>query len=67
MKFATFTSAIGNEQNIRIPNEVCEKLFIESGDRIEISVKKIKSRKLDLLLAENPLYKLLKIAKQENL
>jgi bifunctional DNA-binding transcriptional regulator/antitoxin component of YhaV-PrlF toxin-antitoxin module len=66
MKFATFTSTIVNEQNIRIPNEVREKLLIEPGDKIEITIKKIKSRKLDLLLAENPLYKLLKTTKQEN-
>lgn len=67
MKFATFTSEISEDKSVRLPSEVYEKLALEPGDRVEVSIKKIKSKRLDLLLAENPLYKLLKITKEERL
>jgi antitoxin component of MazEF toxin-antitoxin module len=64
MKFATFTTEVSADNSIQIPPDVIEKLLLESGDRVEISVKKIKSKRLDMLLAENPLYKLLRISKE---
>lgn len=63
MKYATFITEIGAEQKIQIPRQVSDKLILESGDRIEVSIKKIKSKKLEVLLAQNALYKLLKLAK----
>lgn len=64
MKFATFTTEVSADNSIQIPPDVIDKLFLESGDRVEISVKKVKSKRLDMLLAENPLYKLLRISKE---
>lgn len=63
MKYATFITEIGAEQKIQIPRQVSDKLILESGDRVEVSIKKIKSKKLEILLSQNPLYKLLKLAK----
>ena len=62
MKYATFVTEVITEQKIQIPKQVSDKLILEPGDRVEVSVKKIKSKKLDFLISENPLYKLLKIA-----
>lgn len=65
MRYATFITEIRNDQNIQIPKQVSDKLILESGDRVEVSIKKIKSKKLEVLLAENPLYKLLKMTKEQ--
>lgn len=66
MKYATFVTEVLAEKTVSIPAEVCEKLRIETGDRIEVSIKKIKSKRLDLMLAENPLYRLLDISGATN-
>lgn len=62
MRYATFVTEVMQEQKIEIPKQVSDKLTLEPGDRVEVSVKKIKSKRLDILLAENPLYKLLKLS-----
>lgn len=63
MKYATFITEIRPGRTIQLPADLCERLRLETGDRIEISLKKIKSGKLDLMLAENPLYRLLDMTK----
>ncbi len=65
MKYATFVTEIRPGRTIQLPADLCEKLRLETGDRIEISLKKIKSGKLDLMLAENPLYRLLDLTKSD--
>jgi len=62
MKYATFVTEVSSEQKIQIPKQVTDKIMLEQGDRVEVSVKKIKSKKLEILLSQNPLYKLLKMA-----
>lgn len=62
MKFATFITRVKPDKSIQISQEVCRKLRIEPGDQVEISLKKIKSGKLDLYLSENPLYRLLDLS-----
>ena len=52
MKQSTFIAKITNDKKIEIPPEV--------------SLKKIKPRRFEILISENPLYKLLKITKSEN-
>ena len=64
MKYATFITDVKEEKQLRIPLEVCEKLRIEPGDRVEVTVKRIKSGRLDLILSENPLYRLLDLPRQ---
>lgn len=64
MKYATFLTEAGEGRTIQIPPEVWQRLYLQPGDRLEISIKKVKSGKLDLILSENPLYKLLAIKDQ---
>ncbi len=61
MKIGTFVTEVGEGYQLTIPVELRERLELMPGDRVEISVKKIKSRKIDLFLADNPLYRLLKL------
>lgn len=61
MKFATFIVVIEDDKTIKIPNEVFQRLRLAQGDRVEVSLKKIKSKRLDLLLSENPLYRILNL------
>lgn len=63
MKYATFVSEVEAGNKILIPREVTEKLRIHEGDRVEISVKRFKSSRLDLILSENPLFRLLDLPK----
>ncbi|MCB0261182.1 MAG: AbrB/MazE/SpoVT family DNA-binding domain-containing protein [Calditrichaeota bacterium] len=63
MKYATFVSEVESGNKILIPREVAEKLRIHEGDRVEISVKRFKSSRLDLILSENPLFRLLDLSK----
>ncbi len=60
MKYTTFITEVQQENSVIIPVEVREKLQIKSGDKIEVTLKKIKSRRLEILISENPLYKLFK-------
>lgn len=66
MKYATFTTEVKSDMTIQIPPDLCNKLNIEPGNRVEISLKRIKSSKLDLILAENPLQKLIELARIDN-
>ncbi len=63
MKYATFITDVKAEKQLQIPHDVCEKLRLEPGDRVDVTVKKIKSGKLDLMLSENPLYRLLDLSR----
>ena len=65
MKYATFVTEVSPEQKIQIPKQVTDKIMLEQGDRVEVSVKKIKSKKLEILLSQNPLHKLLKLASHD--
>ena len=62
-KFSIFVTEVQEGRTIKLPDDVCDKLQIETGDKIEVSVKKIKSGRLDLMLSENPLHQLLKLRK----
>ncbi len=66
MKQSTFIAKITNDKKIEIPPEVRERLDLYPGDAVEVSLKKIKPRRFEILISENPLYKLLKITKSEN-
>jgi len=65
MKQATFIAKITDSKKIEIPVEVRERLSLLPGDAVEVSLKKIKPRRFEILISANPLYKLLKITKNE--
>lgn len=60
-RFATFDAEIQEGRTLKLPTNVCDKLRLDAGDRVEISIKKIKSGRLDLILAENPLVQILNL------
>ena len=66
MRYATFVTEIKPDMTVQIPLDLCDKLKLEPGNRVEISLKRIKSGKLDLFLAENPLHKLVELARVDN-
>lgn len=66
MRYATFVTELKPDMTVQIPLDLCEKLKLEAGNRVEISLKRIKSGKLDLILAENPLHKLIELAQVDN-
>jgi bifunctional DNA-binding transcriptional regulator/antitoxin component of YhaV-PrlF toxin-antitoxin module len=53
---------VRQDNTIEIPVEVREKLDVQTGDKLEITLKKVKSRRLEILISENPLYKLIKFS-----
>jgi len=63
MKYATFVTEMKPDMTVQIPLELSEKLGLEPGNRVEISLKKIKSTRLELVLSENPLHKLINLAR----
>jgi len=62
MKFTTFMTEVRQDNTIEIPVELREKLDVQTGDKLEITLKKVKSRRLEILISENPLYKLIKFS-----
>ena len=64
MKITTFVTEVKSDYKIDIPVEVREKLEIGEGDKVELTLKKIKSRRLEILISENPLYKLIKFSEE---
>ncbi|MEJ2049177.1 MAG: hypothetical protein P8Y60_04905 [Calditrichota bacterium] len=62
MKFTTFMTEVRENNMIEIPVEIREKLDVHTGDKLEITLKKVRSRRLEILISENPLYKLIKFA-----
>ncbi len=59
MALGTFITEFGPQNQIKLPSEVVNRLNLVEGDKVEILVKKIKSRKLDIKISKNPLGKLL--------
>jgi AbrB family looped-hinge helix DNA binding protein len=64
MKITTFVTEVKSDYKIDIPVEVRDKLDIGEGDKVELTLKKIKSRRLEILISENPLYKLIKFSEE---
>lgn len=54
-----FITELKNKNSIDIPVEVQTGLSLEAGDKVEIQIKRIRSRRLDINIARNPLSKLL--------
>jgi len=59
-----FITKLENSNSISIPVEVQKGLALEPGDKVEISIKRIRTRRLDINIARNPLSKLLDVDDQ---
>ncbi len=64
MKYSTFVTEVREDNSIEIPGEIRDKFDVKAADKIEVTIKKIKSRRLEILISENPLYKLIKFAEE---
>ena len=56
-----FFTELKSKTNIEIPTEIANGLLLQEGDKIEVSIKKIKTKRLDIRISRNPLAKLLTI------
>ena len=61
MKTGTFIAVSDGEGRVTIPNEVRERLSLTEGDKLEVLIKKIRSRRTELKIGRNPLTKLIDI------
>lgn len=55
----TFITKISSKKQIEIPSDVCNRLKLEEGDKVEVTLKRIRSRRLEINISKNPLNKLL--------
>ena len=62
MKTGTFITEIDEEGKINIPSEIKDRLQLAEGDKVEILLKKIRSKRLDVSISKNPLNKILKLS-----
>ena len=61
MKTGTFIAEVDDKGKIAIPQEITERLRLAEGDKIEIMLKKIRSKRFSVIIQKNPLYKLLEL------
>ena len=64
MKYTTFMARVEKDNSVKIPVETRENLDLRQGDNLEVTIKKVKARRLDILINQNPLYKLLKFSEE---
>ncbi|UCF62867.1 MAG: AbrB/MazE/SpoVT family DNA-binding domain-containing protein [bacterium] len=62
MKITTFMTELKSDNSVDIPPEVRDKLDVKPGDKVEITLRKVKSKRLEILISENPLYKIIKFS-----
>lgn len=58
---ASFITQLISRKTLDIPSEVINSLSLEEGDKIEVRIEKIKSRRLDIKISRNPLAKILEL------
>ncbi len=56
-----FITELKNGSTLDIPNEVISGLKLQPGDKVEVFIKRIRSRRLDIKISRNPLVKILDI------
>lgn len=61
MLSGTFVCELSEKNKIEIPSEMMKKLQLNEGDKVEVLVKRIRSKRFDIKISKNPLLKLLTI------
>ncbi len=54
-----FVTEIKNPHVIDVPEEVTNSLNLEEGDKVEVSLKKIRSKRMEIKISRNPLRRIL--------
>jgi AbrB family looped-hinge helix DNA binding protein len=62
----TYITKLTSKNQIDIPADVRNRLKLEEGDKVEITIKRIRSRRLEINISENPLIKLLHMSDEES-
>ena len=65
MKSGLFIAEIESNNKLTIPPEISERINLQDGDKVEILLKKIRSRKFEVNIAKNPLYKMLTLSEKK--
>ena len=61
MKTGTFIAEVEANGKITLPVEIKERLELIEGDKVEILLKKIRRKRLEVTIGKNPLLKLLQL------
>ena len=67
MKTGTFITQVKPDGNINIPPEIRDRLQLAEGDKVEILLKKIRSKRFEVNIGKNPLHKILALSEQKEL
>jgi AbrB family looped-hinge helix DNA binding protein len=62
MKTGTFIAEVDSEGKLTIPFEIRDRLKLAEGDKIEIILKKIRSKRFEVMIHKNPLSKILELS-----
>jgi bifunctional DNA-binding transcriptional regulator/antitoxin component of YhaV-PrlF toxin-antitoxin module len=66
MKTGTFIAEVEGDGKLSIPEEIRDRLKLADGDKIEILLKKIRSKKFEVTIHKNPLVKILDLSDVRN-
>jgi AbrB family looped-hinge helix DNA binding protein len=61
MKTGTFIAEVDAQKKITLPAEIIDRLEMQEGDKVEILLKKIRRKRLEVTIGKNPLQKLLQL------
>lgn len=64
MLSGTFIAELSDDRKIVIPTELLNRLQLGQGDKVEVLIKRIRSRRFDIKISKNPLIKLLDLSKE---
>ena len=62
MNAGTFIIEIRDNKKIDIPPKISNYLKLQEGDKVEVMVRKIRSKRLDIKISKNPLLKILDLS-----
>lgn len=62
MLAGSFIAQLKDKNLIEVPSEIVAKLDLKEGDKIEVSIKRIRMGRLEIHISKNPLTKLLDLA-----
>ena len=65
MKTGTFIAEVDASCKIDIPSEIKERLQLMEGDKVEILLKKIRSKRFELNIRKNPMHRILALSEQK--